>query len=426
MNLHRALITFLLVVVCVGCGPGIRFRPGEIPVPTATDPEFVQAGHQLHQHVITNQAVLHDPTAERRVSRILGKLLNVTPSLGHWTVTLLDDPRVNAMTAPGNYIYVYRGLLEQLRNDDEVAAILAHEIAHRLAQHELKTSEQQWGEALVMVATIAAGAAVASQRGATHQDVADIMDATGALGAGFTTLRYEKDQEREADQIGMFLVADAGINPMAFADVWAGLISAEGAGGSDFFSTHPLHEDRYAMAVRLLPVAQTRYQTALKKSSKAKRAAMRPQLSPTVAAQISQAQGALANDDLPTASSIAHSLIAQAPASPEVYNLLGHVKALSGDTKKAYTAFRKGLTLAPEDSTLLYNIGCMHARKGEHRAALQSLEKAFMRNPDLVAHAQEDSDLSSLRKNPEFQRLVNQHYTVPAPENVGGNTFRVN
>jgi predicted Zn-dependent protease len=380
----------------------------------------------MYQQVLNEVPVLRDPQAVTRVSRIIDKLLDATPTTGHWTVTLLDNPAFNAMTTPGNYVYVFKGMLDNARSDDEVAAVLAHEIGHRLAQHEVKTSEQALGEALSMIATVAAGVAVASQQGATQRDVAKVMDMTDALGAGFTTLRYEKDQEREADQIGMFLLADAGINPMAAADVWAGRLAAEGGGGSDFFSTHPLHEDRYAMAIQLLPAAQVRYQAARTKRHSNKSRKKQPQKSATLDYHIAQAQEAIASNDIQTASTIANSLAAQQPSSPEAHNLLGHVKALQGNMEQARKEFQKGLRLAPEDPLLLYNMACMHALKGERVSALRLLEKAFTGNPTLIDGAQEDKDLSSLYEDPTFQELISRQYTAPVPEGVGGNTYSIN
>lgn len=426
MNLIRHLLLPLITILFIGCGPGIRFLPGEIPTPSTSAPEHLAEGQQIYQHMLNEMPVLRDPQAVKRVSRILDKLLDVTPTTGHWTVTLIDNPAFNAMTTPGNYVYVFKGMLDNSRSDDEVAAVLAHEIGHRLAQHEVKTSEQTLSEALSMIATVAAGVAIASQQGSTQQDVANVMEMTNALGVGFTTLRYEKDQEREADQIGMFLIADAGINPMAAADVWAGRLAAEGGGGSDFFSTHPLHEDRYAMAIQLLPAAQARYEAALKRRHSGKSRKKQGQKSPTLDYHIAQAQEAIASSDIQTASTIAKSLVAQQPSSPEARNLLGHVKALQGNIDQAHKEFQRGLRLSPEDPVLLYNMACIHALKGERELALRLLERAFTRNPNLVAGAQEDSDLASLYDDDAFKELVSRQYTAPVPENVGGNTYSIN
>jgi predicted Zn-dependent protease len=375
--------------------------------------------------MLAQNPILKDPVQEKRVTKILQKLLDATPTTGHWSATLVDSPVFNAMTTPGNFIYVYRGLLQSLP-DDEVAAVLAHEIGHRLAQHELKTSGEVLGRTLSVLATIAAGAAVASQQGSTQRDVEDVMNATHKIGSGFTTLRYSKDKEREADQIAIFLLADAGINPAAAPSLWAKQAGISGSGGSDFFSTHPLDSDRYAMAIQLLPLAQERYLRALKGKKSGKKAKRAPPPSPDLLYQLSQAEEALQENDLQTASTIAQSLTSQAPSSPETYNLLGRVKLLFGEEKQASKAFKKGLTLAPENPILIYNMACTQARQGKTKEALTSLEKAFTLQPALTSTAAEDPDLASLYELPEFKALLTKQYVALPPVEVGGNSVKVN
>jgi predicted Zn-dependent protease len=376
--------------------------------------------------MVNNAPILRDRAAEQRVSDILSKLFDATPTTGHWTVTLIDAPEFNAMTVPGNHIFVFRGLLDGAANDDEVAVVLAHEIAHRLAQHELKTSEEKWGAAIAALATVAAGVAVASQEGSTEQDVNEIMESTLQLGAGFTTLRYSRDKEREADQIGLFILADAGFNPNTAVTLWGKRAAAEGSGGSDFFSTHPLPEDRQTMAAQLLPLAQARYQNALTKHRTAEPTKRSNPLNAEVVQHLREAEDALARRDLNTASALAQSLTARAPSSPEVYDVLGRVKAVLGEPKQAYKAFKKGLKLAPDNPTLTYNLGCSQALQGEKAAALKSLEKAFTLDPTLAKHAETDPDLVNLYNEPEFKRLLAREYVATAPANVGGNSFSIN
>ena len=427
MKFIRYLAASLACIALSACAPGIRFRPGEIPAPTSTDSQKVAEGHTFYAQTLAQTPILRDKKAEKRVSSILTKLLEATPSTGHWTVTILDEPTFNAATIPGNYIFVYRGLLDGLSDDDQVAAVLAHEIGHRLAQHEIEPPEETWGKAIAMLATIAAGAAVASQQGSTPRNIEDVMNATSKIGQGFTTYRYSKDKEREADQIAIFLLADAGIPPSAAADLWGGLAAQRGTpAGGDFFRTHPLDEERYQRAAYLLPLAQTRYEAALRKKSKPSRKPKATPPSPTVAYQIAQAEQALANNDLPTATSLAQSLTSQAPSSPEAYNILGLVKFRNGETKQATKAFNRGLTLAPDDPILIYNMGCIQALQGSRDDALRSLEKAFSLRPSLVTTAHDDPDLVSLREDPQFNHLLEKEYVAPAPTDVGGNSFRVN
>ncbi len=424
--MFRRILLALALIVVTGCARGVRIKPGEIPTPPSPDPYYVQQGQQIYQHMVTNAPILRDRAAEQRVSKILSKLLDVTPSLGHWTVILIDSPEFNAMTVPGNYIFVFRGFLDQTPNDDEAAVVLAHEIGHRLAQHEVKTSEETWGTAIAALATIAAGVAVASQQGSTEQDVKAIVESTGQLGAGFTTLRYSKDKETEADQIGLFILADAGIDPIAAVTLWGRRLAVEGSDGNDFFSTHPLNEGRQKRAAQLLPLAQARYQEALTRKKGVKTRRQPTQLNAEVAEQLRQAEAALARRDLDTASVLAQSLTARAPSSPEAYDVLGRVKTVLGEPKQAYKAFKKGLTLAPGDPTLTYNLGCAQALQGDKAGALKSLQKAFPLRPELAKHAATDTDLVSLHNEPEFKRLLAQEYVVSAPTDVGGNSFSIN
>lgn len=101
MALSRHVLLTLITILLIGCGPGIRFMPGEIPTPNTSAPEHLAEGQQIYQHMLHEMPVLRDSQAVRRVSRILDKLLNVTPTTGHWTVTLIDNPAFNAMTTPG-------------------------------------------------------------------------------------------------------------------------------------------------------------------------------------------------------------------------------------------------------------------------------------------------------------------------------------
>jgi tetratricopeptide (TPR) repeat protein len=102
------------------------------------------------------------------------------------------------------------------------------------------------------------------------------------------------------------------------------------------------------------------------------------------------------------------------------------VKAVLGEPKQAYKAFKKGLKLAPDNPTLTYNLGCSQALQGEKAAALKSLEKAFTLDPTLAKHAETDPDLVNLYNEPEFKRLLAREYVATAPANVGGNSFSIN
>lgn len=419
-------VPLLLSLIVSACAPAIRYKPGEIPVPSATAPEMLAAGQEMYQKAIASGEVLRDPRQEQRVASIIERLLGVTPSTGHWKVLLIDDPAFNAMTAPGNHIYVFRGLLERLQDDGEVAAVLAHEIAHRLAQHEVKSGEERLGEGLAMLAVIAAGAAVAAQEDSTAEDVEGVMGSTMVLGQGFTSLRYSKDKEREADLIGMFLLADAGFDPIASARVWVTRMASGPNESSDFFSTHPLSSDRYNAAIELVPQARVRYQQAISRRTDFAKQTNQSVVEPSVRLEVRMGEEALRANDLQRASIIAHSIVERNPTFPEGLNLLGLVHFKSGDVSRAKEAFSQGLKIEPDSHYLIYNVGCMHAMDGRANEALDFLNRAFSLDPSLQELAETDPDLASLRSDSRFTALLRKEYPVVRSTNVGGNSFSIN
>lgn len=422
----KLLVLLTTITQIIGCAPGIRFRPGEIPTPNRQISGFNQSSDSLRNSVISSGQVLHSPAAKNRVSRIFKKLLDATPTTGHWKVMLVDSDVLNAMTSPGNYVFVFRGLLDTLSKDEEVAAVLAHEISHRLALHEDVDSGEQLGEMLGKLAAIAAGAAIASQPGATEQQVGDVMNSVATLGAGLTTFRYSKDKEREADQIGLFLMADAGYDPQAGSLVWARLAAHQQAESNDFLNTHPLNEERYRNAIRLMPLAQERYRKALRKPPTKSSRIAADKTDPTLEFQSNQAFAAIQQGDFTSAEITLQNMLSRSPNYKGAHNMFGILQLKKGDPTSALKAFNRGLKIAPHDATLIYNIACSYALKGDREAAFTHLERAFSRDPQLVETAEDDSDLESLHDDPRFNQLLNRQFTVSAPIQVGGNTFSIN
>jgi predicted Zn-dependent protease len=419
----RHLLVSLLIVLLAACSPGIRFKPGEIPSPSAESSDRIEQGRYAYQQLTNSGSVYRNRAAEKRVSKIISRILSATPPMGHWEITLLDAKEFNAMTTPGNYIYVYRGLLEELTEDEEVAAVLSHEIAHRLARHDIESTSEKWGKAITLIAGIAAGVAVGSQPGVSQSDIANTMDTTIKLGSGFTTLQYSKDKEREADQVGIFLMADAGYDPSGFASVWARRASKEGTQG-DFFSTHPNSDERYKTAIQLLPQAKERYRLAKKR--RLAQAPNKKGISLKARYEASEGFRAIRNRDAQTATSIAQSLTAREPHYSDGYNILGLAQILRGNPQLARKNFQKGLRIDPDNAALLYNMACVDAQAGRHTSALSNLEKSFTRAPELLETAQSDTDLNPLRSNSKFHELITRHYTPPPPTFNGSNSYSIN
>ncbi|HEV8632342.1 MAG TPA: M48 family metalloprotease [Thermoanaerobaculia bacterium] len=152
-----------------------------------------------------------------------------------WRFEVLDDPAVNAFALPGGYVYVTRGILAELGSEAELAAVLGHEIGHVTARHSLHRQSQQ----LLAVASVGVAAVV------LDPDHAEEWTDLGVLGLGLVFLKYSRDDERQADDLGLRYLMRAGYDPREMPGVFEMLEqvgSASDAGGGHlpgWLSTHP-------------------------------------------------------------------------------------------------------------------------------------------------------------------------------------------
>lgn len=186
------------------------------------------------------------PAAERYLDEVLAKLADASePKSEPYKVTILNSPVVNAFALAPSSLYVTRGLLALANDGAEVAAVMAHEIAHITARHALQREEEE------------KRAAVISQAASVIQSKQK-SDEVEAL-AKRTIASFSRQQELEADQIGIKVVARAGFDPYGAARFLAALgrstalrasLIGQGSGGGkpDFLSTHPSTPERVSLA----------------------------------------------------------------------------------------------------------------------------------------------------------------------------------
>jgi predicted Zn-dependent protease len=150
-----------------------------------------------------------------------------------WEVNLIGSPELNAFCMPGGKIAFYFGILSKLQlSDDEVAMIMGHEIAHALLEH----ARERLGKTTVTRGVIELGAALLGL-GGTGRVFAD-------LGGQLLTLRFSRDDESEADGLGLVLASRAGYDPAAGVTLWRKMMAASKGAPPKFLSTHPPGESR--------------------------------------------------------------------------------------------------------------------------------------------------------------------------------------
>jgi Zn-dependent protease with chaperone function len=170
-----------------------------------------------------------------------------------WEVRLFGDPTVNAFCMPGGKIAFYWGILDKLQlNDDEVAMIMGHEVAHALREH----ARERMGK----TAATRVGANVVS----SLLGLGSLGDAALGMGAQLLTLRFGREDETEADLVGLDLASRAGYNPEAGVTLWRKMMGANKNAPPEFLSTHPAGDTRIQDIQKVLPKVQPLYARAPK------------------------------------------------------------------------------------------------------------------------------------------------------------------
>lgn len=222
--------------------------------------EINQAAAQEYQKVIAQAdqkgRLNRNPQQVQRVRTITQRLIPTTAAFRQdapgwkWEVNVITEDQVNAWAMPGGKIAVYSGLIDKLQlTDDELAAILGHEIAHALREHSREQVSQQAATGLVVgVASAALG-------------LGDVGSQLANMVADVTfNLPRSRGAEVEADRIGVELAARAGYNPHAAVSVWEKMGRVGGGAPPQFLSTHPSTENRLkdltVYAERVMPLYQ--------------------------------------------------------------------------------------------------------------------------------------------------------------------------
>ena len=172
----------------------------------------------------------------------------------NWGLQLIDSPLVNATCAPGGRITFYSGIINKLNlTDDEIAAIMGHEIAHAVREHGRERVSQAMAQnAIANVALAAAGAGSAQSIDAANQIMQYVL-----------VLPNSRQNEKEADAIGLEIAARGGYDPKAAITLWEKMSKeSKGKNPPEFLSTHPSNENRIKELSALMPRVMPLYEAA--------------------------------------------------------------------------------------------------------------------------------------------------------------------
>lgn len=168
-----------------------------------------------------------------------------------WEFNVVDDPNtVNAFCMPGGKVVVYTGILKVTQNEDALAVVMGHEIAHALANH----GNERMSQGIVAQLGLTSLDLALSQKPAATRAL--LMSAAGAGVQVGALLPFSRKHESEADEIGLYLMAMAGYNPSEAAPFWARMTQSGGGRPPEFLSTHPDPTKRSETLKKLVPRAR--------------------------------------------------------------------------------------------------------------------------------------------------------------------------
>lgn len=265
----RGLIVAVVALLATACQSVQTTQPGAVGVSRKqimmVSAEKVDQGAKVAYDQEVNKArsagaLNADKEEFQRVQKISQRLIPQTTtfrpdaSSWNWEVNVQTSEDVNAYCMPGGKIMVYTGLIDVVKpTDAELAAVIGHEIAHALREHSRERLSRAYAEQLVL-----AGVAVAT--GAEQST----MQVASQVSAVTFTLPHSREQEAEADRIGLELMARAGYDPNAAVTLWQKMSKASSGGPPEFLSTHPSGESRIRDLEKNVPRVLPLYHSAAK------------------------------------------------------------------------------------------------------------------------------------------------------------------
>jgi predicted Zn-dependent protease len=246
LRLACILVSFSLMA---GCGYNRVTKTPEISVTSKARER--KLGLKEAKKVEVMMGLVDDRPLSEYVTSIGGKLVKALPAQDMaYTFKVVDSQVPNAFALPGGYVYITRGMLALLNTEDELACILGHEIAHVAARHSVRQHTRRILTSPFTIATGIAGAAT----GIILPRVGGLISGAGSVTTGAVLASYSRDQEREADRIGMDLAAGSGWQPSGMTDMLITLERNEKlvtghVKGTGFLDSHPSTPERSAAAI---------------------------------------------------------------------------------------------------------------------------------------------------------------------------------
>ncbi len=243
-------ITLLLPIVVIGCAAPAAYNAntGQVSIRPASS-SLIQQGTAAFEKYKRTKPLSRNASARAKVNRVANRLKPVINLPGaRWEFEVFEDSSANAFALPGGKVGVNTGLLRIAQTDAELAAVVAHEMAHVTSNHAQSRIQRNQ--------TVALGGAIlgAVLSGAENgQQLGQLAQKGGEIAFGLT---FSRAQELEADRIGTLFMARAGYDPTAAISLWQKMGASQKSRTPELLSTHPVSATRIQKLREFMPTAQ--------------------------------------------------------------------------------------------------------------------------------------------------------------------------
>jgi len=274
MKTIKTLFIAALALLAAGCGTSntvpITGRKTHLLV---SDAEILSLSTQQYQEYMKTSKVSSNQADIALVKRVGGRLATAVETYlrnnGYadevrnfqWEFNLVASNQVNAFCMPGGKIVVYEGMLPVTQDEASLAIVLGHEIAHTVAKHSAEQLSKQMRQQYAAQIGGTLLSRVAQAKGVNNETAA-MVDALAQAGFNFANLKYSRDNETEADHLGLIFAAMAGYDPQVAIPFWQRMSQLGGSQKSEIFSDHPSDEKRIAALKQRMPEALKYYTPA--------------------------------------------------------------------------------------------------------------------------------------------------------------------
>jgi len=262
--MKRYVFLSAAIVASIGFSANLEARRQLLLV---SDAQMNQMGSEAFEKLKASDKLSTDKIKLARAQCVVNALIAVLPqkqAKQAWEVQIFENESPNAFALPGGKVGVNTGMFKVIKSQDELAAVLGHEIAHVVSQHANERVSQQTLTGLVLQG---ANSYAGSKTSSNNTKI--LMAGLGLSAQVGVLLPFSRKHEKEADILGQKFMANAGFDPAKAVSLWQNMMSASKNGGPpQFLSTHPDSENRIDTLKQRIPGLMDNYQAARKAGKK--------------------------------------------------------------------------------------------------------------------------------------------------------------